>query len=136
MELKLTLSAAILVGMQQLRKAANKIVSVVYGIATDSNAYRFLRLDESMRLQIFKEFEIGIEEDKHYVYYFIDAILAAAIQCSPHTTAMKTFPDHSAKRMRIVETEIFIIPEDLKAKLPADWRDWIVFYEEEEEVYD
>jgi hypothetical protein len=122
--------------MQQLRKAANKIVSVVYGIATDSNAYRFLRLDESMSLQISREFQIGIEEDKHYVYYFIDAILEAAIQCSPHTTPMKTFPDHSAKWTHMVERKIFIIPEDLKAKLPPDWEDWIVFIKEDEEDYD
>ena len=100
----------------QLRKAANKIVTVVYGIATDSTVYRFLRPDGSMSLQISWEFQISIREDKHYVYYFIDAILAAAIQCSPYTTLMKTFPGHSAKWTHMVEKKLFVIPEGLKAK--------------------
>ena len=77
-----------------------------------------------------------MEEEKHYVYYYIDAILAAAIQCSPPTTPMKTFLDHSAKWTHMVEKKLFVIPEGLKAKLPVDWEDWIVFYKEDEEDYD
>jgi hypothetical protein len=99
-------------------------------------AYRFLRLDEEMRLQVSREYQISDDDDKYYIYSFIDSILEAAIQSSPHTTPMKSFPDHSAKWRYSVEKKLFIVPEELISKLPKDWEDWIVWREENDEDSD
>jgi hypothetical protein len=58
-------------------------------------------------------------------YRYLDAILDAAISCSPHTTSSKTFPDHYAKWNHSVERKLFNIPQEVMDHLPDDWEKYL-----------
>jgi hypothetical protein len=58
-------------------------------------------------------------------YQYIDAILDAAISCSPHTTPSKSFPDHHAKWSHSVEHKLFDIPPEVMDHLPDDWEKYL-----------
>ena len=58
-------------------------------------------------------------------YRYLDAILDAAISCSPHTTPSKTFPDHPAKWNHSVERKLFNIPQGVTSDLPDDWDQYL-----------
>ena len=56
--------ALYLAGIQQDRKRANKIVSTVYGVITDSVQYQFLRLDDEGSLFASKTYSTNFRDDK------------------------------------------------------------------------
>ena len=119
-------------GIRQQRQRTNKIVFYVYGIVTDGLTYEFLRLDHDLCLQISKPYQTSYASERKGVevctfhlmrfygtelftdcfarYRYIDAILDAAISCSPHTTPSKSFPDHHAKRNHTIERKLFYTP--------------------------
>lgn len=57
--------------------------------------------------------------------FLVDAILDAAISCSPHTTPSKTFPDHHAKWAHSIERNLFNVPDELIKNLPPDWQNYL-----------
>ena len=61
--------------MQYGRIAESKAITPVYGIATDSETYQFVRLDEGCVLTVSKSLRMPQECEE--IYHWIDSILAA-----------------------------------------------------------
>lgn len=97
------------VGIQQRRQEAEKVVSIVYGIATDGVNFCFHRLDQDRRLQI--KFVMGV--DKQLIYRYIDIILESAIRATPHTSPAVLFPANTAEFERLVERPLWAHPVPL-----------------------
>ncbi|KAA6409638.1 MAG: hypothetical protein FRX48_06250 [Lasallia pustulata] len=95
-----------LAGIQQHRKKLrpDKIMNTVYGTLTDSQKFEFFRLDDDGSLQISSQLK---------TYRFLDNILEAAMEFSPHTTPSKTFPASSAKWERQTGQKWFDILDTL-----------------------
>jgi hypothetical protein len=98
---------AYLGALQHARKKAKKLVTNVYGIATDSNAWIFVRLDDKLHLQISRAYQSPF--DHKIIYKWIDSIITAAVHSTPHTTPTKTrrVPIDNQSFERNIEHPIF-----------------------------
>lgn len=94
------------VGIQQRRQEAEKVLSIVYGIATDGVNFCFHRLDEGRRLKT--KFVTGV--DKQLIYRYIDIILESAIRATPHTSPSVFFPANHAEFERLIERPLWAHP--------------------------
>ncbi|KAL0633273.1 hypothetical protein Q9L58_007826 [Maublancomyces gigas] len=95
-----------LVGIQQRRQKAEKVVSIVYGIATDGVNFCFHRLDHARCLRT--KFVVGV--DKQLIHRYIDIILESALRDAPHTSPAGRFPGTSAAFETTVERPLWDNP--------------------------
>lgn len=77
-----------LAAAQNCRKASKEINSSVFGLISDSEEYIFAWLDEDRNLFVSRGY--FWRADKAEIIQWIDNILRAPIEASPHTTLVKT----------------------------------------------
>ena len=76
-----------LAGVQDARLKASKINKTVFGLATDSNTFVLVVLQENKK--VFASRQLDWLEEKELIISFLDKILEDAIESSPHTTPMR-----------------------------------------------
>ncbi|MCJ1353163.1 MAG: hypothetical protein MMC33_003148 [Icmadophila ericetorum] len=81
-----------LLGIQQARRKAEKKIVTVYGVVSDRERYQFLRLDSQLSVSISAVMTADTDQNRNEIYRFLDHILEAALDTSPHTTPSKLFP--------------------------------------------
>jgi hypothetical protein len=113
--------------VQHARRAESKAITVVYGIATDSVRYQFVRLDEGI-LTVSED--LAMPRKCEQIYHWIDSILAAAVYVSPHTTPAKArrFPRTPVIFKEKIERPLFENSESTVASID----DWIHSANDEE----
>ena len=93
--------------MQHIRRAEPGGITIVYGIATDSERFQFVRLDEECVLAVSNT--LIMPDDCEEIYHWIDSILAAAAYASPQTIPGKArrFPKTPAIFKENIERPLF-----------------------------
>ncbi|KAL0632787.1 hypothetical protein Q9L58_008337 [Maublancomyces gigas] len=121
---------AYLVGLQQRRHDANKIVKHVFGIATDGMNYIFHRLDSNLNLRT----ATVTAAHKAHICRYIDVIMESAVRASPHTSPSTRFPGSAAQYENGVEKHLWTNPIQMARMIvDAEPFDYIVVVGEDGE---
>ena len=99
---------AYMVAAQQHRVSLrpSRITNVVYGMVSDGIMWRFLRLDGKI-LHVSDYISAISNYGQRRVYFYIDRIIRANIESSPHTSPSKNFPATQELWRERVEANIF-----------------------------
>jgi hypothetical protein len=94
-------AVAYMVAAQQHRMSLNpeRTVNIVYGMVSDGVMWQFLRLDDK-KLLLSDCFNTLSDPGRSQAYLFIDRIIRAGIELSPHTSPQKMFPVSSTATVR------------------------------------
>jgi hypothetical protein len=104
-------AVAYLSGIQSKRAALNpkRMIDTVYGIVSDGYIWQFLRLDNK-KLFTSSIYRAVVAEERTHIVTFVDNIIAAGIELSPHTTPKRHFPSHSTAWHQNIESRILEPP--------------------------
>ncbi|KAH8692959.1 hypothetical protein BGW36DRAFT_362500 [Talaromyces proteolyticus] len=95
------------------RLRPERIVNVIYGIVSDGYQWQFLRLENGSIITS-NTYSMERESDRKKIFSFVDVIITACIEASPHTSPRRTFPLTQMQWPDAIERPIFEILDELQ----------------------